>query len=38
MLPLTGKNNQNELFVFTFDVTMFENRNGGSIFPQKQIL
>ena len=36
------KNNQNELFVTTghntFDVTVFENINRGSIFPHKQIL
>ena len=36
-----GKN-LNDLFVITghntFDVAMFENQNGGSIFPQKQIL
>ena len=37
--PLTAKYNQNELFVMTghntFNVTMFENKNEGSIFPQK---
>ena len=39
--PLPAKNNQNELFVttgHTFNVTVFENVNGGSIIPQKQIL
>ena len=40
--PLTASNTQNELFVTTgrniFDVTMYENQNGGSIFPQKQVL